>query len=107
MNETITATVQLPLDELLRALAACPLHVSRYRDMVEKYGEVCNKVTAAKIIGCNVSTIGEMLKDGRISAACEGTRVDVRSLVDYIERREEIDRRTRFNKRYGNTYRIV
>lgn len=107
MKETITATVQLPMDELLRALAAYPLHVDRYRDMVEKYGEVCTKTVATKILGCHMSTLGEMLKDGRVKPACEGTRVDVRSLVDYIERREEIDRRTRFNKRYAGAYRIV
>ncbi len=100
MTDTVTATVQLPLDALLDAIAS-RAPVDRHRVMVEKYGEACSKTTAAKIIDCSTPHISALLEDGRIQAACEGTKVDVRSLADYIERKPEIDRQTRLSKKYG------
>lgn len=100
MANTVTATVQLPLDALLDALAS-RAPVDRHRSMVTMYGEACSKATAAKIIGCSAPHISALLEDGRIQTACEGTKVDVRSLADYIERKPEIDRHTRLSKKYG------
>jgi len=85
--ETIQATISLPAEALARLLS---LYVTdRHAAMVAKHGEACTKAQAARIINCGASTINAMLRDGRIRSACGGTRVDVRSLADYIERREE------------------
>jgi hypothetical protein len=52
--------------------------------MVAQYGEVTSVSEAARILSRARNTIAEMLKDGRIDYACEGTRVDVRSIARYI-----------------------
>lgn len=65
--------------------------------MVAIYGEVCKKQTAAKILDCSVQKIKDMLEDGRLDAACGGTRVDVRSIARYIAapRHEDYEARKR------------
>ena len=70
----------------------------RLTDMLERYGEVCTKKLAAKILGRSPSTINEMLADGRLASACAGTMVDVRSIAAYIERPRAIDEVTRQRK---------
>lgn len=52
--------------------------------MVERYGEVCNKRTAGRILSRSASCINAMLKDGRLDEACAGTMVSVRSIARYI-----------------------
>ena len=56
----------------------------RLTDMLERYGEVCTRVAAARILGCSTGKIKCMLHDGRLETACGGTMVDVRSIVEYI-----------------------
>lgn len=85
--ETIQATVSLPAEALARLLSL--YGTDRHAAMVDKHGEACTKAQAARLISCGTSTINAMLRDGRIRSACEGTRVDVRSLADYIERQGE------------------
>lgn len=99
MQSMIPLTVQVPADLLAQALAA-QAPFDRHRAMVERIGEACSKTTAAKEIECSTSTITRLLEDGRIRSACEGTKVDVRSLADYIERRAEVDHDTRMRKKY-------
>lgn len=91
---TYNATIQIPAEVLAEAIAAI-VPVDRHKAMVEKYGEACSKATAAKIIECSAPSITRMLEDGRLLTACEGTRVDVRSLADYIDRRGEKDHEAR------------
>ena len=67
----------------------------RMNDMLERYGEVCKRKVAAKILGCSASKIKAMLKDGRLSLACGGEMVDVRSIAAYIEKPSEADRLAR------------
>jgi hypothetical protein len=71
----------------------------RLNDMLERYGEVCTKKLAAKILGKCPATIGVMLADGRLRTACAGTMVDVRSIAAYIEQPRAIDEVTRQRKR--------
>ena len=82
-ERTISATITLPAEQLAELLASRV--VDRHAAMVEKHGEACTKSQAARIISCSPTTITAMLEDGRLKSACEGTRVDVRSLADYIE----------------------
>jgi len=100
--ETIEATIRLNAGELKKLMKQQQL--DRHAAMVEKYGEACTKTTAAKLISCSTQTIGAMLKDGRILAACGGSRVDVRSLADYIENRGEKNREARMTKRGHRKY---
>ena len=70
----------------------------RMNDMLERYGEVCKRTVAAKILGCSASKIKAMLKDGRLSLACGGEMVDVRSITAYIEQPAEADALARQRK---------
>lgn len=71
----------------------------RMRYMVEMHGEACTMVQAGKIINRCENTIAQMVRDGRIKAACEGSMIDVRSLAEYIERPAQIDCEARLRKR--------
>lgn len=63
----------------------------RLNDMLERYGEVCKRVVAARILGCGTGKIKAMLADGRLETACGGAMVDVRSIAAYIERPRQAD----------------
>ena len=52
--------------------------------LVAQYGEYVDKTATAKILGVTRATVYAMLADGRILGACEGRRVDVRSIYEYI-----------------------
>ena len=52
--------------------------------LVAHYGAHVDKSTAAKILCVTRATVYAMLEDGRIEGACEGKRVDVRSIARYI-----------------------
>lgn len=78
--------------------------------MVKCYGEVCKRTEAARILSRNIQTINAMLSDGRLDAACEGTRVDVRSIARYIAapaKAEEEGRVTRIKRRNGSEWAVV
>ena len=97
--DVIEATVQFQraeLEKILENIASV-----RYASMVQKYGEVCTKTTAGKILSCSLQTINAMLKDGRLKEACVGRRVDVRSIANYIEKSSGQRLPQRRNKR-GN-----
>lgn len=77
--------------------------------MVKAHGEVCKRSDAARILGRNIATINAMLSDGRLEWACEGTRVDVRSIARYIsspEKSEESARITRIKRRNGSGFAV-
>lgn len=78
---------------------------SRLDDMLERYGEVCKRTVAARILGCSVGKIKCMLQDGRLALACGGEMVDVRSVADYIERPAEIDEVAR-QRRLGRKWSV-
>ena len=71
----------------------------RLTDMLERYGEVCTRVAAARILGCSTGKIKNMLKDGRLDTACGGTMVDVRSIARYIAQPRQIDEAARQRRR--------
>lgn len=52
--------------------------------LVYEHGEYVDKTLAAKILGVTRATVYAMLADGRIAPACEGRRVDVRSIGRYM-----------------------
>ena len=56
-------------------------------ELVAKYGEFVDKSAAARILGVTRATIYAMIADGRVNSACEGTRVSVRSIANYIARK--------------------
>lgn len=105
MQGMIPITMQVPADLLAKAMLD-QLPVDRHRAMVERLGEACSKTTAAKEIECSTQTINRLLETGRLQPACEGKRIDVRSLCEYIERRAEIDHEVRMRKKYGGTLRV-
>ena len=67
----------------------------RLTDMLERYGEVCTRKAAAHILGCSTGKIKYMLGDGRLSLACGGEMVDVRSIAAYIEQPRQHDQEAR------------
>ena len=70
---------------------------SRLDDMLERYGEICTQKTAAKILGIVPRTVARMMDEGRLRRV--GTRVDVRSIVEYIEHPKQ----SNFSARSRNT----
>lgn len=84
-------------------------YAERAELMVKCYGEVCKRSEAARILGRNSATINAMLADGRLDPACEGTRVDVRSIARYISapaQAEEKGRITRIKRRNGSEWAV-
>lgn len=51
---------------------------------VHKYGEYVDKTQTAKILQVTRATVYAMLADGRITGACSGRRVSVRSIARYM-----------------------
>ena len=78
---------------------------NRMNDMLERYGEVCKRTVAARILGCSVGKIKNMLADGRLALACGGEMVDVRSIAEYIERPVQIDELAR-QRRMGRKWSV-
>lgn len=58
--------------------------VKKEAELVDRYGEHVGKSTAAQILGVCRATVYAMLADGRLQGACEGKRVDVRSIARYM-----------------------
>lgn len=82
---------------------------ARMDDMLARYGEVCNKTVAARILGRSVNTVKAMVRDGRLDAACAGAMVDVRSIARYIcqpEEAEEAARVRRYKARRGSGWAV-
>lgn len=75
---------------------------NRMDDMLNRYGEVCKRSVAAKILGCCPGKIRNMIADGRLALACGGTMVDVRSIVAYIEKPRQADELAR-QRRLGRS----
>ena len=55
----------------------------RLNDMLERYGEVCTQKQAARILSVQPRSIHRMMEQGRLRRV--GHRVDVRSIVEYID----------------------
>lgn len=92
-------TLEIPVDVLISAMMEAGAY-DRYEAMVHRYGEVTTKGNAADILSCCVKTINEMIADGRLRDACAGTRVDVRSIAEYIESKPTENQR-RINRQRG------
>lgn len=72
--------------------------MTRLDDMLNRYGECCTKVAAARILGRSVTTIRSMLDDGRLNTCCGGSMVDMRSIAAYIEAPAAADAKARIEK---------
>lgn len=55
-------------------------------EIFARYGEYVDKTVAARLLGVTRATVYTMLSDGRIEGACEGRRVSVRSIVQYMKK---------------------
>lgn len=71
----------------------------RMDDMLARYGECVKKKKAAEILDVHPHTVSKMVLDGRLKLACEGTKVDVRSIADYLERPAQMNEIARLRKR--------
>lgn len=81
----------------------------RTDDMLHRYGEVCRRSIAAKILHCCPAKIKSMLDDGRLEWACGGTMVDVRSIAEYIyepRAQEEKARKQRVARKYNSNWAV-
>ena len=66
--------------------------------LVAQYGEVTTVTNTAKALSRARNTIIAMLSDGRLDWACEGTRVDVRSIARYIMAPRKEDHQARIRR---------
>ncbi len=99
----IEATITLNRDQIEQILKGMTF-VDRHAAMVDKWGEACRKVDAAKILSCSVTKINSMIEDGRIRLACGGDRIDVRSIADYIETGKAADHAARMKRKGYKTF---
>ena len=60
------------------------MEINRMNDMLERYGEICTQKVAAKILNIQPRSVHRMMAQGRLRRV--GHRVDVRSIVDYIDK---------------------
>ena len=74
---------------------------NRLNDMLERYGEVCPQTVAAKILSIDPRTVFTMLEEGRLRRI--GHRVDVRSIVDYLENAAQINEMCRQRKSHSHS----
>lgn len=75
----------------------------RMNDMLSRYGEVCTRAQAARILGRSPKTVRAMLADGRLAEACAGEMVDVRSIAAYItapRQADELARQRRMGRKW-------
>ena len=75
----------------------------RMNDMLSRYGEVCTRTQAARILGRSPKTVRAMLADGRLADACAGEMVDVRSIAAYIcqpRQADELARQRRMGRKW-------
>lgn len=98
-QKVFTAEMDLRMADLEQRVAALekrmrtplwgeePNRAKRAEELVARYGEYVDKTVAAWILGVTRATVYVMLNDGRISGACEGRRVDVRSIGRYMAAR--------------------
>lgn len=54
------------------------------KDFIMVNGTAVDKTEAAKILGVTRATIYAMIKDGRLTTMCEGTRISVSSIYKYM-----------------------
>ena len=80
------------------------MNQERLNDMLERYGEVCDQKTAAKILSLASRTVFRMLQEGRLRRV--GHRVDVRSIVEYIENPEQINFEVSARRRNNGTTQV-
>lgn len=66
--------------------------------LVSQHGEVTTVTNAARVLSRARNTVVEMLKDGRLDYACEGSMVDVRSIARYIMAPKREDSAARLRK---------
>ncbi len=59
------------------------MEIDRLSDMLERYGEVCTQKEAARILSIHPRSVHRMMEQGRLRRV--GHRVDVRSIVEYID----------------------
>ena len=59
--------------------------LTRAESMANMYGEACTKAKAAELISCSVRSVTNLVNAGKIRACCDGTKIDVRSIAEYIE----------------------
>ena len=79
--------------------------MNRLDDMLKRYGEVCTRAAAARILGCCPGKVKNMIKDGRVTLACGGTMVDVRSIAEYITAPVQSDEEAR-QRRLGRKWSV-
>ena len=89
------AELTLRVRELEERLAALEKKVRNKIDMtleavlIRQHGEVVSKPVAARILGVTRTTICNMLQDGRLKPACEGRRVETRSIARYMDAQKD------------------
>lgn len=69
------------------------------------YGSVITKASAGRILGCSQGTVYRMIDEGKLRTLCGGKKVDIDSVIEYIERPAEVKRRAQRNKT-GERWRV-
>lgn len=59
--------------------------LTRGESMAMLYGEAITKEKAAELLSCSRRTVTQYVEDGKIRTCCDGKKIDVRSVADFIE----------------------
>jgi len=93
MNELVPLIEQLGqgLLEISRVLQRESEKNAMGQQLVDQHGEVVTKTGAMRILKMGHEKVTQMLDDGRLDKACEGTGVSVRSIARYMQNPKQAD----------------
>jgi hypothetical protein len=77
--------------------------LSRLERMTKQYGEAVTKVDAARMLNVSRQTILAMTNDGRLETVCEGRKISVQSIAEYMDRPAQFNYTARYRKRNGGS----
>lgn len=71
--------------------------------LITKYGESCTRKIASEILGKRPGSVSQMIDDGRLRTVPGSTKVDVRSIIQYLSNAQQADYAARQRKRVKKT----
>ena len=77
--------IQIPMDVLVQAVKMAGVQ-DRLGKMLEDCGEVCSRNEAMRQLHVGAEKLETLIAANKIRLACEGEKIDVRSMAEYMDR---------------------
>lgn len=78
------AVIDIPEEFLIQAMSKVPK--TRKESMVSSYGEAMTKKQVCQTLNVSGTTVWRMIQDGKVKTVLGGSRIDTRSLADYLDK---------------------